>query len=61
MILYSCLDCPTKTINYYYIKNHINNTNHNINNICCLCSKLYDNNHYSNCFGITLLLLSYIN
>lgn len=60
MILYTCLDCPTKSTNYYYMKKHIKNTNHNINNICRLCSKIYNKGHYSNCFGITYLLLAQI-
>ena len=60
MILYICLDCPTKSTNYYYMKKHIENTNHNINYICRLCSKIYNNGHYSSCIGITYLLLAKI-
>jgi hypothetical protein len=60
MILYDCVNCPTKSTNYYYIKKHIKLTNHTIDNICQLCLKKYNKEHYSKCIGITKILLLYL-
>jgi hypothetical protein len=59
-MLYQCLNCNTKSNNYYYIKKHINNKNHSVQTICSLCNLEYKKNHYSTCPSITVLLQFFI-
>jgi hypothetical protein len=54
MLLYKCLECNTKTINFYYIKKHKHKS---IQMYCLLCNNIFLNNHYSYCPYITLLYL----
>lgn len=56
-MLYKCLDCNSKSSNYYYIKKHSIDKNHNINSYCSLCNNLYTKNHYSICPAITTLMI----
>ena len=59
-MLYKCLDCDKHSSNYYYIKKHCINKNHNIDSFCSFCNMLYKKNHYSICPIITKLLLTFL-
>jgi hypothetical protein len=54
MILYKCLECKSKSTNYYYIKKHKHN---NIQMYCLFCNQLYFKGHYGKCLEITKFIL----